>query len=361
MTNQFYENLRERAKKHPTSQFVRLPVVPSLGMIVAAGDTSDVFNEGDNLWEWFEPYADEHDADSLKVHPDLVERFGLQKAFALACIADLWGLAIEGVEFWRRDRSRNPATPDDLIHYIPDRCPEGGWPKDKAQCTDEHKAHARMSSEPFSTYWTSWQGIDPEIETVAPRRLPSQAARWIAHSYLSVDSWMETQDAVALGKAPYVPHWTGEGSFIEEERYALLLAAIWRGAVGYLVGDDTSDGTPFPFHDDTQAVIVSNIVFRQPSLRRSHEKFIDGAPFDRFCVTTERSMISIATDGGLTSFWYQDLSGGRITRIEGVKLHCGRDRSGLTELLTKVCAAPVVKFEFFKSDTAAEGVAEAQG
>ena len=346
MTDPFYSRLRERARSNPESQFVRLPVVPSLGMMIAAADTTGVFVEGDRLWEWFESYEEEHDAAGLKVHPDLVTRFGMQKAFALACLADLWGIAVEGVEFWLRDRSRNPrSSGDDMIHYAPDRCPPGGWPPDRAACTDAHRSHARMTSEPFKTYWTSWQALDGDFETVAPRSLPSSAAFGLAHAYLSVDSYMQTQDVVALGRVPYVPSWTRESSFDEEERHELFLAAMWRGAVSWLLSEECVDASAFPYHPDAQAVIVSNMVFRHHAIWRKAPDYIMGAPYDRFTIMTDRALLTIAVADGVTSYWYREKEGRRMMRNEGLVARCGRDSTGLSALLSRVSSHEIVSFE----------------
>jgi hypothetical protein len=343
-----YQSLRQRALKSPTSQFLHVPVIPSLGMIAAAADATDVFFEGDRLWQWFDSYEQERDLEGIHIDGELIERYGVQKAFAMACLADLWGDMLYGIEHLLTMRSRNPRGPEDLLHYLPDRCPPGGWPKDKASCTDEHRTHARYTSEPFS-YWTTWHGLDGEREAVVPRRLPESVAQGAARTYLSVGTFMQFQDIVKLSGSPYVPGMTKEAYFMEEEGHLLVLSAMWRAAIGWLDGD-FEDAVEFPYHPDCQAEILTHMMFVHRGLCRKVEDFINKTPFNRFAVYAKGSMLSFATADGKSSFWYEESDGDRHIRNEGLRLRVGRDRSGLEDLLHRMAKRDVWKVEVIGLD-----------
>jgi hypothetical protein len=339
-----YQSLRERALKSPTSQFLHVPIIPSLGMIAAAADATDVFFEGDRLWQWFDSYEQERDLEGIHVDPGLIERYGIQKAFVMACLADLWGEMLDGVEAMLTMRSRNPRSAKDLIYFLPDRCPPGGWPKDKEAFTDTHKAHARYTSEPFSTYWTTWHRLDDETEAVAPRRLPESVAQGAARAYLSVGTFMQFQDIVKLAGAPYVAGMTKEGYFMDDEVHLLVLSAMWRAAIAWLEGD-LEDAVEFPFHPDCQAEILTHMVFSHRELWRKVDDFISKTPFNRFAVYAKGSMLSFTTTDGKSSFWYQESDRDKLVRSEGLRLRVGRDRSGLADLLHRMSKRNVWKVE----------------
>lgn len=345
--NDIYQRLADRARKTPDSQFLALPVIPSLGMIEAAAEVRNVFREGDRLHEWFERYDDPVDMEDSNVNPELVARYGWNKAFAMTCIADMWGLAVQGVRFWLRDRSRNPFRANDgadLIHYLPVGCPDGGWPEDKSACTDAHKAHARCQSEPFATYWTAWQGVDDEEVVVAPRRLPAAAVSRLALSRVSAGVFSDLQDVVNLADTPYIPFWTRENTFDDEESYDLMFAAMWQGAVGWLLSEDRSNATPFPLHDDAQATVLTHLVFGYHPIWQKVENFIMGGPYDRVSVFTSDGLLTIAACDGRTSFWYRE-GEHRFIRNEGLVLGAGREDGGLSRLLAKVSKMDIVKVE----------------
>jgi hypothetical protein len=349
MTN-LYTPYRERAQKHPNAQFTRVPIIPSLGMIAAAAEANDVFLEGDHLWQWFESYEDERDLETIHVDRGLIDRYGAQKAFVMACLADLWGAMLEGVEHWLTMRARNPRQAEDVIHYLPDQCPPGGWPLDKAACTDAHLAHARFLSEPFTTYWTSWQGLDPDLDAVVPSRLPESVAQGAARSYLSVGTFMTFQDICKLSDAPYIPGMTRDAYFTDEESHLLVLSAMWRAAIAWLADGDMEDAVPFPYHPDAQAEILTHMVFAHGGLWRKVDDFISRTPFDRFAVHGKGVMLSLATADGKSSYWYEEADG-RMVRSEGLNLRVGRDLSGLENLLRRVSANDIHLVEAFPVGT----------
>lgn len=336
-----YHSLRERALKHPQSQFLHVPVIPSLGMIAAAAEATDVFFEGDRLWHWFDSYEHERDIETVHVDAGLIERFGIQKAFVMACLADLWGAMLEGVEHWLTMRARNPRSGDDLLYYLPDRCPPGGWPSDKTACTEDHRQHARYISEPFTTYWTTWQGQDPDRDAVVPRRLPECVAQGASRAYLSVGTFMTFIDIFKLSATPYVPGMTKDHVFLDDETHLLVLSAMWRAAIGWLTEGDMEDAVEFPYHPDTQAEVLTHMMFRHAPLWRKVDDFIRKTPFNRFAVYAEGSMLSFATDEGKSSFWYKESLGERHVRSEGVRLRVGRDHSGLEALLRRIASMEV--------------------
>jgi hypothetical protein len=314
-------------------------------MIAAAADATDVLIEGDRLWHWIDSYAQEHDLETVHIDNDLIVRFGAQKAFVMACLADQWGSLIEGVEQLLRMRARNPRGGHDLLQYLPEHCPDGGWPGDKAACTDGHRTHARFTSEPFSTYWTAWQGCNDDHEAVVPRRLPECVAQQAARSYLSVGSFIQFADIVNLSAAPYVPGFSKDSYFTDEETHLLVLSAMWRAAIRWIAEGDMEDAIEFPFHPDTQAEIVTNMVRTTDVLRQKVENFGGKAPYSRFAIFAKGALLSIATSEGKTSFWYEETDSDRFVRNEGLCLRVGRDRSGLSAHLRRIEAMNLWKVE----------------
>lgn len=345
-----YSDLRERALKTPNSQFLKVPIVPSLGMVLAAAKATDVFRPGDAVTDYFTFYEADYgeSGENIYTHPDLVSRFGVQTAYCLAVIADTWSNCLLGVDQWLQSRARNSRGNQagrDLIHYIPDRCPPFGYPATKADCTDEHRAYSRCTTEQFKAHAVDWYSLDRDTMTVAPRRLPYYAANCAARTDLSAASFLEFSDVIDFSNVPYVPNYSYEGPFTDEERYELLIAAIWRECIVWLVSDQQDEAVPFPTHPDAQAVIISNAIYRHSDIFRHVEKFFDGHPYDRITIEGEKSFLTITAHEGKTSYWYQESSTDRIIRSEGLILQNGYDQSGLRELLLKIATKPIKRVE----------------
>lgn len=345
-----YSDLRERALKIPNSQFIKVPLVPSLGMALAAANATDVFKPGDVLMDYFASYEADYGSsgENIYAHPDLVSRFGLQQAYCLAVIADTWSNCLLGVDLWLQSRARNGRgnqAGEDLIYYTPDRCPSFGYPATKAECTDEHRAHSRCTTEPFKAHSTDWYSLDRETMTVAPRRLPYYAANCAARTDLSAASFLEFSDVIDFSNVPYVPHYSYEGAFTDEERYELLISAIWRECIAWLMSSVQEEAVPFPMHPDAQAVIISNMIFRHSDIYRHIEKFFDGHPYDRITIEGQDSLLTITAYEGKSSYWYQESNTDRILRSEGLVLQNGYDQSGLRETLLKIASKPIKRVE----------------
>jgi hypothetical protein len=343
-----YQSLRERAQKSPKDQFMAVPIVPPLGMMIAAAEMTDVFRPGDQLWEYFENYDTEHDLNGIYVDQGLISRFGIQKAFVIACLADIWGACLEGVDIWLQDRGRSghfdANRKEELIHYVPDRCPPGGWPLTKEEATDEHKLAGRCATEPFSAAYTAWWGdYDRERVMIAPKRLPYRVATIAARADLSVAALLEVPDAIALSKTPFIPCWTKDSYYADEETYELVVAAMWRGAVAWLLGEEHPEAVDFPFHPTTQAVILSNFANRERVFYAKIERFFYDLPYQSFEIETEKAKLSFEAKDGVTSFRYQQLDGPRRVQCEGISLRVGKDNSGFGAILRSVCRQKITR------------------
>lgn len=348
MTN-LYETLRERARKFAKDQFIAVPIEPSLGMMIAAAETTDVFADGDQLWHYFTSYEQEHDVDSIFVDPGLIARFGVQKAFAIACLADMWGACVDGTQSWLTTRSRGAIVSEhrkeDLLYYLPDRCPKGGWPLTKDQVSDEHKAFGRCTTELFTSNYMFWWNYDADVSAIAPRRL-TYSAGWNAQRImLSVSAFLEVDDAIDLAKTPFIPGWTKDAYYDDEESSLLVLAAMWRGAVAWLLSDEHPDGVAFPYHPDCQAVILSNMAYRHREFYDGIEKFFEGFPYHRFAIFTDKAMLAFAAENGEASYWYEEAEGNAHIRKEGLRLRVGADDAELRKLLLRVFRNKVNKVE----------------
>jgi hypothetical protein len=345
-----YSDLRDLARKTPDSQFIKVPIVPSLGMLMAAAKATDVFKPGDTLTDYIAPFEIDYGSsgDNIYVHSEMVARFGMQQAYCLAVIADTWSNCLSGVETWFRSRARHNRglkTTEDLIYFTPDRCPSFGYPATKSDCTDEHRAYSRCTTEPFKGHGVDWYSLDHDTMTVAPRKLPYYAANCAARDDLSVASFLEFSDVMDFSTVPYVPNFSYDGAFTDEERYELLISAIWRECVVWLISEDQADAVPFPVHPAAQAVIISNAIFRHGELYRRIENFFDGHPYDRITIEGEGTLLTITTLDGKSSYWYQETNTDRIIRSEGLVLQNGYDKSGLREILLKMASKPIKRAE----------------
>lgn len=341
MTNKF-KALQERILEHPGSQFVEVPIIPSVGMMAAAAEASNIFLEDDRLFQWSTPTSQR--VISIQLLWTLVS---LSEAVVMDCLADLWGALLDGAESWLRSRARNPIGSDDLIAYLPDRCPSGGWPMKKEQCCDAHRVHGKPTAEPFTTYWTAWSRHDPEMTTMVPRRLPEAVAKNAERAYLSAGAYMQFPDVVDLSKAPFVPFWTKEAYFMEEERHLLILSAMWRAAIEWLAEGDMEDAVDFPYQPEAQAIILTNMFFKHERLWRKVEAYIQSDAYTHFIVQTDVALLIFSAADGKVSYRYQE--GDQLIKNDGLRLRVGTDRSGLEALLAKVARQKVEKVEAGRS------------
>lgn len=347
-----YSDLRERALKTPDSQFLKVPLVPSLGMVLAAAKATNVFRPGDAVTDYLASYEADYGSsgENIYAHPDLVARLGMQTAYCLAVIADTWSNCLLGIDSWLTSRARNGRTNqagEDLIYFIPDHCPTSGYPETKADCTEEHIQHSRCLTEPFKGHTVDWYNLDRGIMMVAPRRLPYYAANVAARTDLSVASFLDFSDVMDWSKVPYVPNYSRDGAFTEEERYELLVAAIWRACIAWLLSEEQEEAIPFPTHPDAQSVIISNAIFRHSDIYRHTDKFFDKHPFNRISIQTDAALLTIATAEGRSSYCYQETATDVLIRKEGLALPNGYDQSGLRELLLKLAQKPIKSVEAF--------------
>lgn len=345
-----YSYLRELARKTPDSQFIKVPLVPSLGMVLAAAKATNVFKPGDVLMDYFSSYEADYGSsgENIYAHPELVTRYGMQQAYCLAVIADTWSNCLMGIHRWLESRarhSRGNQSDEDLIYYTPDRCPPLGYPATKADCTDEHRAYSRCTTELFKGHGSNWYSLDQDTMTVAPRKLPYYAANCAARTDLSVASFLEFPDVIDFTKVPYVPHYSYEGPFTDEERYELLIAVIWRECISWLLSDEQEEAISFPMHPDAQAVIISNAVYGFTKIYSHIDKFFDGHPYNRISIEGDGTLLTITALDGKSSYWYQETGTGRSIRSEGFSLLNGYDQSGLRQLLLKMASKPIKRVE----------------
>ena len=345
-----YSDLRERALKSPNSQFLKVPLVPSLGMVLAAAKATDVFRPGDAVTDYIASYEVDYGSsgENIYAHPDLVAKYGMQTAYCLVVIADTWSNCLLGVDHWLTSRARHSRAPngdEDLIYFLPDRCPPSGYPPTKGECTQEHVDHSRCTKEPFKSHGVDWYYLDRDTMTVAPRRLPYYAANVAAGVDLSAASFLEFSDIMDWDKVPYVPNYSKDGAFTDEERYELVISAIWRACIEWLLSDDQNDATEFQMHPHAQAVIISNALYRRSDINRHIDNFFERHPYNRISITTDRALLTIATTDGKSSFWYQEPATDVLIRKEGLLLQNGYDQSGLREILSKIAQQPIKNVE----------------
>lgn len=342
-----YQSTREYARKLPNSQFIQVPIKVSLGMALAALEATDVFQPGDRLKDYFVSweYEHSHPEDRLFLSEELVSRFGKQDAFCLQAIADTWSNCLVGIETWLEARKRNPRGREgveDLVYFLPDRCPPGGYPPSKEHVTPEHEAFAQCTKEPFAANSTLWYGTYKGDRYVAPKRLPYYAANVAKAMPLTGASFLEFGDMVDWKHLPFVPLWTKTGAFIDEEREELIIAAIWRACIEWLLSDEQKEPVYFPYHDDRQAIIVANEVQRHDEIWRAIPDFFKNYPYSQIEIETESAHLNVATTAGKTAFYYREKEGHYNASFQGVSLDLGPGHSDFASMIKRIGLQKIV-------------------
>jgi hypothetical protein len=314
------KDLNSRLKPEATGLIV--PIIPTISMMEAAADARDVFVPGDRLGDWLLPESDAAEGGNL-VDPGLAERFGRQRAFELHAMAEIWAGAISGLREWSRKRGFEGSTAfvDSWFSPALDRCPPGGWPADRSGIDDSHRAFlgARAALPPFSYDETFVPHADLAYVLPAPRQCASiMAMRAGQRESLMEYYLLGADDMVDMDRLPYVPDYTIEGRFDDEERHRILAAAAWREAAANVPGISGEDAgfEQMPLPPRAASVFATRLANYLPGISRKVVKFFDKAPYQIIELACGNTMMTMKASG--TSLDVRYRSGVRSLAMTGI-------------------------------------------
>jgi hypothetical protein len=346
--NRVLQKIHEVNAKLPAdSPAVAVPVVPALGMMEAAADAADVFLEGDRAGGWLLPAME-----ALERVPDpggdLIGRFGEQRAFELAVMAEFWAGCIAGLDEWTRKRGYqgSDAMVDGWFSPIMDRCPPGGWPMTKDGLDEERENFWKtLKGGPFlhDSFLVPW--IDRDELRIAPKRCASIMAMRAAQRELLFDFVFSIEDTVDFQRIPFVPGRTIEHRFDYEERHYVLAAAAWRGAVSWLLGAERPNPEPMPVPPDAPGVHLSRLVYHNAERKTVDVSgFWSDGPYAKIVLTTEEARLELLAEGVSTRAT-ASLPGGRFFEMSGFDVRLPWVEDELARLVRSVSACGAARLE----------------
>lgn len=342
-----YATLREFNEKRRLTDYLAMPVVPSVEMMLAAADRRDVFRPGDRLtdyivrWDW-EPHEK-----PPHVPEALVAEFGRQRAFEICVLADAWAGCVEGFGEWQRRRGREGSSPfvDSWLKALPVRCPDGGWPETKELATQEHVQYsACVPVVCASDHHLWWREAELAGGFHGPARCVSIMALRARQKESSAALFCSFEELVDNDLLPYVPGYCKDHYFDDEERAALVVAAMWDSAV-----EAFKNGSAYravPSDDINHAARLQEIMGRCSRYRQAWRDFYTHAPYRQMSVRTEHGRLDVeVTDRGVT--WEIECDVARsLTRRTQVDLRLCAEARLLDRELERLDASPGVSFAF---------------
>jgi hypothetical protein len=278
--------------------FLGLPFVPSVEMMLAAANRRDVYRPGDRLADYIVSWDFEPDDKPPVLPQGLVDTYGQQMAFVLCTLSDAWAGCLAGFREWIGQRGNEGETRfvTSWMRALPTRCPVGGWPETKDASTEAHEAHAKSvdtETTPKNGF-RSWE-LDKNTMLAGPSlclNIMALRARQRDSTTLLFGSFDELVDH---DKLPYVPGYTRDHPFDDEDRSAVLISAMWDAAVQQLLGNDSH--TPFPLEAQGHAALLVDALSHGRGNRWS--SFYSDAPFREVSMTTAhaRFKATIGTKG----------------------------------------------------------------
>jgi hypothetical protein len=326
---------------------VAVPVVPTVGMMEAAADAADVFLDGDRAGGWLLPVMD-----ALERVPDLggdlIARFGEQRAFELAVMAEFWAGCIAGLDEWTRRRGYqgSDAMVDGWFSPIMDRCPPGGWPMTKAELDGERAEFCKpLKGVPFVHDSNMVPWIDQDELRIAPRHCASIMAMRAAQRELLFDFVFSVEDMIDFPRVPFVPGRTIEHKFDYEERHHILAAATWRGAVSWLLDSERTNQEPMPVSPDAPGIHLSRLVYHNAE-RKSVDVsgFWSDGPYTKLILTTAEARLELLTQGVSTRA-VASLPGGQTLEMSGFDIRLPWVEDDLARLVRSVSVSGGIRLE----------------
>ncbi|MCS4090027.1 hypothetical protein [Rhizobium sp. BK176] len=317
-----YAKLRQfNARLGDAPRFLGLPVVPSVEMMLAAANRSGVYRPGDRLADYIVAWDFEPDDKPPVLPTALEEAHGRQMAFVLCVLADAWAGCMKGFREWTERRGREGATPfvASWLRALPTACPEGGWPETKEAATAAHETHAKSADtrtvpQDGFGWWeldrnATWPGPSLCLGIMALRARQRETTTLLFGSF---------EELVDHAKLPYVPGYTKDHYFDDEERSAMLVSAMWDAAVQELLESETH--TPFPVEDQAHAALLVEELSHGRRYRENWSSFYSDAPFREASVTTAQARFHAAVGPNGIDWEGEDMETGTTIGRKGADL-----------------------------------------
>jgi hypothetical protein len=294
------KELNSHLKPDATSLVV--PIIPTLAMMEAAADTCDVFRPGDRLGGWLLPEAEVSEGVEL-VDPALAAGHGKQRAFELHVMAEAWAGCISGLREWSRKRGIEGSTTfiDGWFRPELDRCPAQGWPQDRNGVDDSHRSllSERAGLAPFTHDEMRIPHADLAFVMPAPARCASiMAMRGGQREFLMEYYLIGLDDVIAMDRLPFIPGYTIEHRFDDEERHRILAAAAWRAAaaaVRSIEDEEKSEAMPLP--PRAASVYLTRLAEHVPGVSRRVGNFFRDAPYGGITFSTDTATLALKSRG----------------------------------------------------------------
>lgn len=294
------KELNSRLK--PDAASLVVPIIPTISMMVAAADARDVFRPGDRLGEWLLPEEEVSEGLEL-VDPSLAARFGKQRAYELHVMAEAWAGCISGLREWSRKRGIEGSSSfvDGWFRPELDRCPGAGWPKDRDGVDDTHTSLVaeRAGLAPFAHEELWLPHADLAFVMPAPARCASiMAMRGGQRQFLMEYYLMGLDDVIAMDTLPFVPGYTIEHRFDDEERHRILAAAAWRAAAAAVRSiDDGEMSERMPLPPRAASVFLTRLAEHVPGVSRRVKNFFRDAPYGGITFCASSGTLSLQSRG----------------------------------------------------------------
>lgn len=319
-------------------EHLHVPVIPTVGMMAAALAARDVFRPGDRLGDYVVAFEREPEEAHASLPPSLVSQFGEQQAWAATVMADAWAGCVDGYDEWLVRRGREGSTDfvNSWLRAKPHDCPPGGWPETKELCTDAHREHARSTDIPSSNAAANrWWDGDRRLARVMPPRCVGIMALRARQKESTACLFESVEECVDTAKLPYVPYYTREGRFDDEERGSLLIAAMWKAAVSWLRDPGRAQPEPMPFGDRNQAALLVAMLAYKRKVSATKKDFFAHAPYGKVEVSVEGGYGRFEIREGLLDYEVS-LPDGSLSRRPRVDLRVPDDYDRLEALVAEL-------------------------
>ncbi|NTF17773.1 hypothetical protein G6L37_05120 [Agrobacterium rubi] len=292
------KELNAGIKQEATSLVV--PIIPTISMMEAAADARDVFAPGDRLGDWILP-QEEVDVSGDLTDPLLASRVGQRRAYELHVMAEIWAGCLSGLREWSTKRGIEGANNmvDGWFRPQVDTCPAEGWPSSVEDVNDCHRNHmaAWRGLPPFSHSESRIPHADLSYVLPAPRGCTSIMAMRAGQREFLMDYFIiGLDDVIDVDRLPFIPGYTIEHRYDDEERHRILAAAAWRGAIGK-VNTLAEDDAPMPLPPRAASVYLSRLERYMPRSGSSIPGYFLNAPYPGLVFTAGEATFELSARG----------------------------------------------------------------
>jgi hypothetical protein len=301
----------------PDASSLVVPIIPTIGMMEAAADARDVFQPGDRLGEWLLPEAEVGEGVDL-VDPVLAAQHGRPRAYELQVMAEAWAGCIAGLREWSRRRGIEGSSAFIEAWFRPelDRCPDRGWPENHEGVTEGHTGFVSeyAALRPFTHDAMRIPHCDLAYLVPAPTRCSSiMAMRGGQREPLMKYYALGLDDVIDMDRLPFIPGYSVEHRFDDEQRHRILAAAAWRAAaasVRAIEDDQKSMRMPLPPRADS--VYLKRLAEHVPGISRRIANFSNEEPHGGLSFTTRTSSMRVHANGNTLEVSYEGEDGRRM-------------------------------------------------